>query len=196
MTSNISELPKVASRHDAGLPCQHENPRLWFSHLPAELNLAKLYCHGCPRRQPCLAGAVERAEPTGVWGGQIFDRGRIIDHKRPRGRPRKRTVWERTQMIHPVLLEQLRGRTRQGHDRHRREGNTPTAGPAGPTTAYFAGRPHTPGRARIDPQANVTTRPDHDRSGRDEDRPTPYRHQPNEPVLVMHGRSPNDPRHG
>ena len=77
MTSNIIELPKVASQHDGGLPCQHENPRLWFSHLPAELNLAKLYCHGCPRRQPCLAGAVERAEPTGVWGGQIFDRGRI-----------------------------------------------------------------------------------------------------------------------
>jgi WhiB family transcriptional regulator, redox-sensing transcriptional regulator len=91
MTSNISELPKVVSRHDGGLPCQHENPRLWFSDLPAELNLAKLFCRGCPRRQPCLAGAVGRAEPTGVWGGQIFDRGRVIDHKRRRGRPRQRT---------------------------------------------------------------------------------------------------------
>ena len=106
MTSNISELPKVVPQHDDGLPCQHENPRLWFSHLPAELNLAKLYCHGCPRRQPCLAGAVERAEPTGVWGGQIFDRGRIIDHKRP-WLTAEENLWERTQMIHPVLLEQL-----------------------------------------------------------------------------------------
>ena len=107
MTSNISELPKVVSRHHGGLPCQHENPRLWFSDLPADLNLAKLYCHGCPRRQPCLAGAVERAEPTGVWGGQIFDRGRIIDHKRPPRSTAQENSWERTQMIHPVLLEQL-----------------------------------------------------------------------------------------
>ena len=36
MTSDISELPMVVPQHDGGLPCQHENPRLWFSHLPAE----------------------------------------------------------------------------------------------------------------------------------------------------------------
>ena len=23
----------------------------------------------------CLAGAIERAEPWGVWGGEIFERG-------------------------------------------------------------------------------------------------------------------------
>jgi WhiB family transcriptional regulator, redox-sensing transcriptional regulator len=73
------------------LPCQHENPRLWFSNLSSELNLAKAYCRGCASRQPCLAGALERAEPTGVWGGEIFEHGRIIESKRPRGRPRKAT---------------------------------------------------------------------------------------------------------
>jgi WhiB family transcriptional regulator, redox-sensing transcriptional regulator len=40
-------------------------------------------------RRACLAGAVERGEPHGVWGGQIFARGAIITEKRPRGRPRK-----------------------------------------------------------------------------------------------------------
>jgi WhiB family redox-sensing transcriptional regulator len=72
-----------------GLPCQQEDPALWFSNLAAELNLAKAYCRGCRNRQSCLAGAVERAESAGVWGGEIFENGRIIEFKRPRGRPRK-----------------------------------------------------------------------------------------------------------
>ena len=33
--------------------------------------------------------AVQRREPHGVWGGEIFDRGRIIAEKRPR-RPSSR----------------------------------------------------------------------------------------------------------
>ena len=37
----------------------------------------------------CLAGALDRGEPWGVWGGEIFERGVVIPRKRPRGRPRK-----------------------------------------------------------------------------------------------------------
>ena len=37
----------------------------------------------------CLAGALGREEPWGVWGGEIFERGAVIPRKRPRGRPRK-----------------------------------------------------------------------------------------------------------
>lgn len=81
MTATVIQLGR--------LPCQRENPRLWFSERPAELNLAKAYCRTCPGRAPCLAGAVERAEPHGVWGGEIFERGEIIAEKRPRGRPPK-----------------------------------------------------------------------------------------------------------
>jgi hypothetical protein len=55
--------------------------------LPTELQLAKAYCRPCPMRGHCLAGAVERHEPHGVWGGEIFARGEIITEKRPRGRP-------------------------------------------------------------------------------------------------------------
>jgi WhiB family redox-sensing transcriptional regulator len=75
----------------AVLPCRREDPALWFSALPAELNRAKAYCRGCHNLHPCLEGALERAEPAGVWGGQIFEQGRIIGNKRPRGRPRKAT---------------------------------------------------------------------------------------------------------
>jgi WhiB family redox-sensing transcriptional regulator len=94
MKSNVVELssrPRAVPGINIGLPCQHENPRLWFSNLSAELKLAQAYCRGCPRRQSCLAGALERAETTGVWGGEIFDHGRIIESKRPPGRPRKAT---------------------------------------------------------------------------------------------------------
>jgi WhiB family redox-sensing transcriptional regulator len=71
------------------LPCRTFDPDLWFADSPAELELAKSLCIGCPVRAECLAGAFERAEPWGVWGGEIFDRGAVVPRKRPRGRPRK-----------------------------------------------------------------------------------------------------------
>jgi len=71
------------------LPCQRGDGDLWFSELPAELDWAKAHCQRCPLRAPCLAGAVERAEPCGVWGGEIFHHGTVIAHKKPRGRPPK-----------------------------------------------------------------------------------------------------------
>jgi WhiB family redox-sensing transcriptional regulator len=95
MNGDVIELPGrleplLTALEGAGFPCQQRDPGLWFSSVPAELNLAKAYCRGCPNRQPCLAGALQRAEPIGVWGGEIFEHGRIIASKRPRGRPRKR----------------------------------------------------------------------------------------------------------
>jgi len=43
-------------------------------------------------RAACLAEAIERAEPWGVWGGQLFLRGVIVPTKRARGRPRKTSM--------------------------------------------------------------------------------------------------------
>ena len=73
------------------LPCRRE-PDLFFSEDPQSLRLAKALCEHCPVRDACLAGALERGEPWGVWGGELFDRGMIIGGKRPRGRPRKTPV--------------------------------------------------------------------------------------------------------
>jgi WhiB family redox-sensing transcriptional regulator len=73
------------------LPCNRQ-PDLWFSEDPGDLERAKTLCGGCPIRQRCLAVALQRAEPWGVWGGEILDRGAVIGRKRPRGRPRKEPV--------------------------------------------------------------------------------------------------------
>jgi WhiB family redox-sensing transcriptional regulator len=74
------------------LPCRTFDPDLWFADTPAELEFAKSLCAECPVRVECLAGAIERAEPWGVWGGEIFERGAVVPRKRPRGRPRKEDV--------------------------------------------------------------------------------------------------------
>jgi WhiB family transcriptional regulator, redox-sensing transcriptional regulator len=74
------------------LPCREEDPELWFAETPAQLELAKTFCAECPVRDACLAGALDRGEPWGVWGGEIFERGVVIARKRPRGRPRKVTA--------------------------------------------------------------------------------------------------------
>ena len=40
-------------------------------------------------REQCLAGALERREPWGVWGGELFANGKVLAQKRRRGRPPK-----------------------------------------------------------------------------------------------------------
>lgn len=74
------------------LPCQVNDPEMWFAQRPADVEFAKALCGTCPLQQQCLAGALEREEPWGVWGGQIFEHGVVIARKRPRGRPRKNPV--------------------------------------------------------------------------------------------------------
>lgn len=76
---------------DLDLPCRGD-PDLFFAELPDEVERAKGLCRGCPARPACFAGAVERREPCGVWGGELFVHGRVVPRKRPRGRPRKTEV--------------------------------------------------------------------------------------------------------
>ena len=78
-------------RTDLELPCR-DDPELFFAESPDDVEFAKSLCLGCPARLTCLAGAIERREPWGVWGGEVFLRGEIVPFKRPRGRPRKTTV--------------------------------------------------------------------------------------------------------
>jgi WhiB family redox-sensing transcriptional regulator len=84
----LRSLPWYQHR-DERLPCRAQDGELWFADDPAELELAKALCGDCPVRAACLAGALERMEPWGVWGGELFARGVVVPRKRPRGRPRK-----------------------------------------------------------------------------------------------------------
>ena len=62
---------------------------LFFSDNVIDIARAKAMCGLCPLRADCLAGALEREEPWGVWGGELLSGGRVIANKRPCGRPPK-----------------------------------------------------------------------------------------------------------
>lgn len=82
---------QIGAAEHAGIevPCRAADPDLWFADNPVELERAKALCSECPIRRMCLNAALDRAEPWGVWGGEILDQGVVIARKRPRGRPRK-----------------------------------------------------------------------------------------------------------
>jgi len=71
------------------LPCRAFDAELFFAESPEDVEYAKSLCRACPIRQACLAGALDRAEPWGVWGGELFIGGVVAPRKRTRGRPRK-----------------------------------------------------------------------------------------------------------
>ena len=80
--------------HDTGPryaepPCTEVDTDLFFAERPDDVEAAKALCLPCPWRASCLAGALSRAEPWGVWGGQLLVSGVVVARKRPRGRPRK-----------------------------------------------------------------------------------------------------------
>ena len=62
---------------------------LFFSDEAIDTARAKAICSKCTLSAACLEGALERAEPWGVWGGELLESGRIVVNKRPRGRPPK-----------------------------------------------------------------------------------------------------------
>lgn len=71
------------------IPCRVNDSELWFAEQGSQVEQAKALCRTCPLIEGCLAGAIERAEPWGVWGGQVFIDGVVVPTKRGRGRPRK-----------------------------------------------------------------------------------------------------------
>jgi len=62
---------------------------LFFSESLDDIARAKAFCAGCVVREACLASAVARREPWGVWGGELLVNGKVIANKRKRGRPPK-----------------------------------------------------------------------------------------------------------
>ena len=62
---------------------------IFFSEELQDIAQAKAICATCAVIAPCLGGAIERREPWGVWGGQLFMNGKVLMVKRRRGRPPK-----------------------------------------------------------------------------------------------------------
>ena len=89
LTPTLVPTQRGAASVGATIPCRAEDPDLWFAESPARLEIAKSLCRRCPVRAACLAGALARREPWGVWGGEIFQNGVVVAVKRARGRPPK-----------------------------------------------------------------------------------------------------------
>jgi WhiB family redox-sensing transcriptional regulator len=85
--------PEIKSQaQPLSLPCHTADPELFFSESAPVIAQAKALCGLCPVRAKCLTAALSRAEPCGVWGGELFDEGQIIQSKRLPGRPAKVAV--------------------------------------------------------------------------------------------------------
>jgi WhiB family transcriptional regulator, redox-sensing transcriptional regulator len=91
VTIVVQQVAPAAVGTGQEFPCA-DDPDLFFAESPDDVELAKSLCGGCEFRASCLAGAIERREPWGVWGGELFLRGEIVPRKRARGRPRKNDV--------------------------------------------------------------------------------------------------------
>jgi WhiB family transcriptional regulator, redox-sensing transcriptional regulator len=62
---------------------------LFFSEQLDDIAAAKAFCQGCAVKDQCFSGALDRREPWGVWGGELFVNGKVVAQKRKRGRPPK-----------------------------------------------------------------------------------------------------------
>ena len=62
---------------------------LFFSEQLDDILRAKAFCVECPVKDECLSAAIDRREPWGVWGGELFANGKVLANKRRRGRPPK-----------------------------------------------------------------------------------------------------------
>jgi len=79
--------PFVLTQLPPGASCVGEAQSVFFSDEIHDIASAKRICAECPAMADCLEGAIERHEPWGVWGGQLFRNGKALRTKRPRGRP-------------------------------------------------------------------------------------------------------------
>lgn len=89
-TPFIFELPAIT-----GAPCSgivdvfFPSASLKTDERNALVGRAKALCASCEFVDVCLAGAIERQEVEGVWGGHLFRDGQIVAGYIGPGRPRK-----------------------------------------------------------------------------------------------------------
>lgn len=62
---------------------------LFFSNEEQDIAQAMQICRSCSHGTDCYAGALERREACGVWGGRLLRDGQVLDAVPRAGRPRK-----------------------------------------------------------------------------------------------------------
>ena len=87
------------------LPCHNADAELFFNEDDQMVAAAKALCAGCPMKAACLEGALSRQEPCGVWGGELFSEGEVIERKRKAGRPR--LIDQTSELNEPNELSEL-----------------------------------------------------------------------------------------
>ena len=78
--------------------------QLFHSDDPHDIARAKAICARCAVKDLCLARALERTEPCGVWGGELLVDGAIASYPRRRGR--------RPKVLIPLDIDEITGRAR------------------------------------------------------------------------------------
>jgi WhiB family redox-sensing transcriptional regulator len=92
LRQELIETSESAADEWADASCHSETgdlTEIFFSDQIPDIVAAKTICATCPMIVPCLEGALERHEPWGVWGGELFLNGKVLAQKRRRGRPPK-----------------------------------------------------------------------------------------------------------
>ena len=84
---------------------------LFFSDHILDIARAKAICAKCALREQCLADALEREEPWGVWGGELLSM---------RQDRRQQASWRPTTQAAPAARDRQRARCRRGVARRHR----------------------------------------------------------------------------
>lgn len=95
LATSETDAPQTVRPHPAQLsPCAADGTLnyLFFSDNDVEIDESKAICSTCDMQESCLDGAIDRAEPFGVWGGQLMRNGIPVARRPRRGRPPKTTV--------------------------------------------------------------------------------------------------------
>ena len=74
--------PKLSDAQCAGIG--PDAAKDFFSERLESVRKAQAICAECEVQEPCLEGALQRGEFAGVWGGQMFRAGAVIDPMRIR----------------------------------------------------------------------------------------------------------------
>ena len=92
-SQGLTNVTFVTGYTDRALPCHTADPELFFSEDASEMAVAKSLCASCPLLASCLEGALARAEPWGIWGGELFDNGKVVAAKRRASFATSKTSW-------------------------------------------------------------------------------------------------------